>query len=193
MQLASEITPSGMATVMYGPDSQLNFACKEAKEHCLQNDIEKPECAVANYLFPHCKVVAGNEMALEFLEKNAAKFKLRRVKRLPVSGAFHTELMRPALEPFRVALKKANVSEPLVTVHSNVNAAKYRDDQHIKRQLPSQICKPVRWEQTMHVLYERDQGQAFPRTFECGPGKSLRTILKQVNAKAWDSSFSVEV
>lgn len=62
MQLASEVTPSAMATVIYGPDSQLGYACKEAKEYCLQHGIEKPECGIANYLYPHCKVVAGNEM-----------------------------------------------------------------------------------------------------------------------------------
>uniref|UniRef100_T1GR44 Uncharacterized protein n=1 Tax=Megaselia scalaris TaxID=36166 RepID=T1GR44_MEGSC len=41
-------------------------------------------------------------------------------------------------------------------------------------------------------MYERKQGENFPRTFECGPGKSLNTILKQVNAKAHSSSFNVE-
>lgn len=45
----------------------------------------------------------------------------------------------------------------------------------------------------MHVLYERDVGEYFPRTFECGPGGALRTILKQVNAKAWDHCISVPV
>lgn len=52
--------------------------------------------------------------------------------------------------------------------------------------------KPVKWEQTLHVLYERDPDMHFPRTFECGPGSSLKAILKQVNAKAWDSAHSIE-
>lgn len=100
--------------------------------------------------------------------------------------------MRPAVEPFRAALKRAHISEPLVWVHSNVDAGKYRSADQIRRQLPKQMCRPVRWEQTLHVLYERDQGQKFPRTFECGPGKSLKTILKMVNAKAWDNTINVE-
>jgi [acyl-carrier-protein] S-malonyltransferase len=60
MQLASEIVPSGMMTVFYDPDSKLNYACLQAKEWCLQRGIENPECCVANYLYPHCKVVAGH-------------------------------------------------------------------------------------------------------------------------------------
>jgi [acyl-carrier-protein] S-malonyltransferase len=64
MQLASEMTSSGMATVMYGPDSKLGYACLQAKEYCSSHGIEKPECTIANYLFPHCKVIAGHEMVI---------------------------------------------------------------------------------------------------------------------------------
>jgi [acyl-carrier-protein] S-malonyltransferase len=60
MQFASEIAPGGMMTVFYGPDSKLNYACLQAKEWCLQRGIEDPECAVASYLYPHCKVIAGH-------------------------------------------------------------------------------------------------------------------------------------
>lgn len=52
--------------------------------------------------------------------------------------------------------------------------------------------KPVKWEQTLHVMYERGEGTHFPRTFECGPGTSLKSILKQVNAKAWDNCISIK-
>lgn len=61
MQIASEMEPSGMMTVLYGPDSNLNEACKKAKEWATQLGVENPECAVANYLFPDCKVIAGHK------------------------------------------------------------------------------------------------------------------------------------
>ncbi|GLV46642.1 bad egg [Carabus blaptoides fortunei] len=192
MQLASEACKGSMASVMYGPDSKLNFACLKAKEWCIDKGVDNPDCRIASYLFPHSKVVAGNEEAIEFLEKNAKEFKLRRIKRLQVTGAFHSDLMLPAVEPFRKALQKSEINDPLINVYSNVDGKRYRDANHIKKQLPKQIVKPVKWEQTLHVLYERNQGQHFPRTFECGPGSSLKTILKQVNAKAWDTCYSIE-
>lgn len=117
---------------------------------------------------------------------------MKRIKRLPVSGAFHTELMAPAVEPFTQALKKITIEDPIISVHSNVDGKKYRNAGHILNQLPKQIVRPVKWEQTLHNLYERKTGEFFPRTFECGPGKGLKAILKQVNAKAWDSSFNIE-
>lgn len=192
MQLASEEHPGGMATVFYGPDSKLGEACEKAKLWCIDKGIENPECQVANYLYPHCKVVAGSLEALRYLETNYKSFNLKRVRRLPVSGAFHTKLMDSAVHPFREALKKIQVESPLVHVFSNVHGKRYRDENHIINQLPSQIVKPVKWEQMLHILYERKQDEHFPRTFEMAPGTSLATILKQVNAKAWDSIFCID-
>lgn len=192
MQIASVQNPSGMATVMYGPDSNVGLACIKAKEWCIERGVENPECAVANYLFPHCKVVAGSLEALNYLEKNASHYKLRRVKRLPVSGAFHTSLMEPAMEPFKEALSKIKIDQPLIKVHSNFDGKPYRNVDHIRRQLPKQMIRPVKWEQLLHIIYERPQTEKFPMTYECAPGKSLTVILKQVNAKAWDSSHVVD-
>ncbi|EFA00362.1 probable malonyl-CoA-acyl carrier protein transacylase, mitochondrial [Tribolium castaneum] len=193
MQLASEAYKGGMVTVMYGPDTKLNQALVKAKEWATDKGDLMPECQIANYLYPHCKVISGSESALDYLEKNAKELNLRKVKRLAVSGAFHSNLMLPAVEPFRKALNKSEVSNPVISVYSNVDGKKYKDAAQIKKQLPKQIVKPVKWEQLLHVVYERSQGDYFPRTFECGPGTSLRAILKQVNAKAWTTCFNIQV
>ncbi|KAK9499300.1 hypothetical protein O3M35_002356 [Rhynocoris fuscipes] len=191
MQLASEMASGAMVTVMYGPDSQLGSACFKAKEHAASLGVENPQCAVANYLFPHCKIVAGNEEAIKYLEENKNEFKLRKLKRLAVSGAFHTALMLPAVETFKAALARAQLSNPAIAVYSNVDGHYYKDAAHVRRQLPKQIVAPVKWEQTLHVIYERPADVPFPNTFECGPGQTLSTMLKMVNIKAWKSCENV--
>lgn len=192
MQAACEAAQGGMLTIMYGADAEIGIACQKATQWCLDKGVENPQCIVSNYLFPHCKVIGGSLEALKFLESNGKHFGIKRTKRVPVNGAFHTELMEPAVEAFRKALNKIEIDEPLISVHSNVDGKRYRNADHIRKQLPKQIVRPVKWEQTLHIMYERKQGENFPRTFECGPGKSLNTILKQVNAKAHSSSFNVE-
>lgn len=54
-----------------------------------------------------------------------------------------------------------------------------------------QLVRPVRWEQTLHALYSRPLGEIQPRTYTLGPGDALRTMLKKVNARAWDNSVQV--
>lgn len=192
MQAACESVEGGMLTIMYAPDAEVGLACKKAQQWCLDKGIESPECIVSNYLFPHCKVIGGSLEALKFIESNANHFGIKRTKRIPVNGAFHTAHMEQAVDVFRKALNRIEIEDPMISVHSNVDGKRYRNAEHIRKQLPKQIVKPVKWEQTLHMMYERKQGEHFPRTFECGPGKGLTTILKQVNAKAHSNSFNVE-
>ncbi|EDW94758.2 probable malonyl-CoA-acyl carrier protein transacylase, mitochondrial [Drosophila yakuba] len=191
MQAACDQAAGAMAMTIYGPDTNLGEACARAQQWCVDKGVESPYCGIANYMYPHCKVVAGNVEALEFLEQNAKALKIRRMKRLAVSGAFHTPLMLSAVEPFTKALKSVRLQDPVIRVYSNVDGKPYRHAKHILTQLPKQIVRPVKWEQTLHEMYERKQGVDFPRTFECGPGKGLVQVLEKVNAKAAQSSFNV--
>ena len=120
MQAASDLEPSGMMTVFVGADSELGFGCEVAAEWVKRHhDIEDPVCQVANHLFCGAKVIGGHTEALKFLEQNKADFKIRKTTRLPVSGAFHTPLMAPALEPFSLALQNTKVLNPRVPIYSN--------------------------------------------------------------------------
>ena len=193
MQLASEMSPSGMMTVICRPDARVGFACSLARRWCEEQGAESAECRVASFLFPQCKVIAGSVEALDFIADRASEFGFRRCTRLRVSGAFHTPLMSPAVEPLRAALANTRISAPRVPVYSNVDGRRYRSAEQVRKQLVQQLTRPVKWEQTMHVLYERSADVPFPNTYECGPGDTLKTILGKVNAKAADSCESVEV
>lgn len=148
-------------------------------------------CRVAIYLHPYGKILAGSEEALKYLEANGKELGLRRIKRLPVSGAFHTSLMKPALSIFTKALRTVEIVDPRVSVHSNIDGKRYRNAMHIANYLPKQIIMPVKWEQTMHMLYRRTAGIAFPRTFDIGSRGVLKAFLKESNAKASDSCYII--
>ncbi|XP_058164883.1 malonyl-CoA-acyl carrier protein transacylase, mitochondrial isoform X2 [Dasypus novemcinctus] len=192
MQEASEAVPSGMLSVLGRPQSKYTFACLEAQKHCESLGIEKPVCEVANYLFPDCRVISGHLEALQFLQKNSSKYHFKRTKMLPVSGGFHTRLMEPALEPLAQVLKTMEFKTPLVSVHSNVDGKKYVHPKHIQKLLVKQVVSPVRWEQTMHAIYERGKGTEFPQTVEVGPGRQLGSILRSCNLQAWKAYSHVD-
>lgn len=156
MQLATEIHKGAMATVLYGPDSKLSYACKRAKDWALERGVELPTCQIGNYLFPHCKVVSGSEevqlltkkyiyfnvalfKAISFLESNMKEFNLKKIMRRNVSGAFHSDLMGESVRPFQKALEKSEVSDPVISVYSNVDGKRYRNADHIRRMLPKQV------------------------------------------------------
>ncbi|XP_043943545.1 malonyl-CoA-acyl carrier protein transacylase, mitochondrial [Protopterus annectens] len=193
MQRASDSVPSGMLSVIGQAKSDYRQACLEACEHSNSVGIQNPVCQVASYLFPDGRVIAGHMQALEYLQENSRKFYFRRTKILPVSGAFHTSLMEPATQDLADVLKKMNIEKPSVAVYSNVEAATYAHDKQIRKLLSKQLISPVKWEQTMHALFERRKGIEFPRTYEVGPGRQLGVMLKNCNLKAWQSYTPVAV
>lgn len=193
MQRASELVASGMLSVIGRPQAQYKYACMLAKEHCKSQGMEEPVCSVANFLFPDGRVIAGHQKALDFLQQNSRNFQFIRTKPLPVSGAFHTELMQSAAEPLRDVLRQVEVRRPEINVYSNVDGKRYMNESHVRRQLVKQLTSPVKWEQTLHEMYERTQGKRFPHTYEAGPGKQLGATLQKCNRKAYANYVHVEV
>ena len=130
---------------------------------------------------------------MKFIEEHTKEFAIRRVKWLPVSGAFHTRLMQSATEPVFKKLKNLTIQKPSIVVHSNVTSKPYTGEEVIRKLLIEQIYKSVKWEQTMHLMYSRNQGEHFPWTYELGPGKQLGTLLRLINGKAYAQYKSVDV
>ena len=101
--------------------------------------------------------------------------------------------MYSARDPVYQALKKIQFKTPAVPVVANLTAQPYKDAKEIRLSLLKQIDNPVKWEQTMHCLLERRQGEEFPKIFEVGPGQQLGSILKRVNAKAHATYTAITV
>ncbi|KAJ8386686.1 hypothetical protein AAFF_G00168020 [Aldrovandia affinis] len=193
MQEASERVPSGMLSVIGRPEAKYGYACLQAREHCQSLGLQDPVCSIASYLFPDGRVIAGHQQALEFLQENSRKLHFLRVRPLPVSGAFHTPLMEPAVGPLRDVLRKVEIGRPQISVYSNADGKRYMHGEHVRKLLLKQLVSPVKWEQTLHALYERRQGQDFPHTYEVGPGKQLGSTLQKCNLKAFRSYTHVDV
>lgn len=184
MQMASDLTDSGMMTIFYSANAKVGLACEVARKWIKeQHAIEDPVCNIANHLYAGGKVLAGHVQALDFIEANKADFAIRKCKRLPVSGAFHTSLMLPAVTVFKEYLSSIETSDPRITVYSNVDNEVYRNASHVKKLLPKQINNAVKWESIVNNMFKyKEQGQ-WPRLIECGPGTSLSAMMKNINGQ----------
>ncbi|CAH2103066.1 unnamed protein product [Euphydryas editha] len=61
MQAAAAARAGGMLTVWLAPDARLARLLAAARERAVSPALPDPVCQVANYLFPGCKVLAGDE------------------------------------------------------------------------------------------------------------------------------------
>lgn len=191
MQEASDKYEGGMAAMMV-KRSKVKTACHHARDWCLDYGVQNPDICLANYLYSTCRVVSGCSEGLRYLNANMDTFELKRMIPIPTYGAFHSKLMQSAVRPFWDVLKKIELSEPAVSVFSNVTGTQYKDVREIQRFLPQQIMKPVKWEHIMNMLYQfKQHTNDYPDTFVCGPGKALPNILKQINNQAWERTVKI--
>ena len=111
------------------------------------------------------------ERGVELAKSRGAKI----AKLLPVGGAFHSELMRPAGEGMQKVLSRIKINSASIPLVANVTGKSVSDPEAIKKLLIQQITQPVLWYQSMQFVY--DQGV---RDFlEIGPGKVLQGLLKR--------------
>jgi [acyl-carrier-protein] S-malonyltransferase len=171
MQAASEATPSGMVSILMLEPAKVQELVAAARV--------KGTLAIANILCPGNIVVSGTREACDEAERLAESMG-GRGKRLSVSGAFHTELMKPADEAVATALKDISIRPPQIPVWSNVDARAHSDPEEIRGLLVRQVVQPVLWEETIRNLLSA----GFDRFYEIGPGRVLAQLLKRVLRKA---------
>jgi len=132
---------------------------QEEEEEQQQQQQQKGTLDIACLLCPGNIVVSGTPNLLNRLdslvkkdaEESGAKVKL---VRLLVAGAFHTSAMGEALPSLREAIEKSNFQPPTgcTVVASNSNGRLTRDPETVKKNLLTQLCQPVLWQQVIESL-----------------------------------------
>ncbi|HEX9085166.1 MAG TPA: ACP S-malonyltransferase [Gemmatimonadaceae bacterium] len=114
--------------------------------------------------------IAGVERAMELAKDAGAK----RAIKLPVSGAFHSPLMEPAVVGLTDAIATSAFMDPLYPVYSNVTAAASTTAVEAKDLLLRQLTSPVLWSTEI-----RNIAASFPDALylELGPGNVLSGLV----------------
>ena len=117
--------------------------------------------------------LAGVERAMELAKEAGAK----RAIKLPVSGAFHSPLMEPAVVGLTDAIATSAFMDPLYPVYSNVTASASTTAVDAKDLLLRQLTSPVLWSKEI-----RNIAAVFPDALyvEMGPGNVLSGLVRRL-------------
>ncbi len=130
---------------------------------------------LANRNSPSQGVLSGPVTAIEQAEAECAKWGFS-TGRLPVSAAFHSDIMAQARKPFSDLLSKKKMTPNQRAVYSNVSGKPYPGDaKKIKSLLSDQLISPVDFLGNLKRLY-RDGVRAF---IEVGPRAILTGLVKE--------------
>jgi len=170
MQKACELQRGTMAAILGLDDAVVEQACKDTE------GVVTP----ANYNCPGQLVISG---AYEAVEQACETLKAAGAKRaliLPVGGAFHSSLMKPAEEELAKAIGEISFQKPLCPIYQNVTTTAVTDPEAIKQNLIAQLTAPVKWTQSVQQMIA-DGATEF---YELAPGKVLQGLVKKINKEA---------
>jgi [acyl-carrier-protein] S-malonyltransferase len=165
MQAAADERPGTMAALIGIGDDDAEAACQRAED----------EVWVANYNAPGQVVIAGTAGGIVAATDRAKELGARKVLPIPVSGAFHTQLMLPARARLRRTLENVEFHSPEVPVMANVDARVHTDPAEWPGLLSAQLCSPVRWRQSLEAL----GGRGATVIAELGPGGVLTGMVRR--------------
>jgi [acyl-carrier-protein] S-malonyltransferase len=165
MQEAGKVRPGSMAAII-GLDDE------SVEEVCIETGAE-----IANLNCAGQIVVSGTREAVAQTMDLAQSRGAAGVVPLVVSGAFHSELMRPAAEGMARAVSQLEFRTPEVPIVANCTARPMTTSDEVREELLHQICHCVQWQPS--VEYMVDAGVS---TFiEIGPGVVLSKLIKRIS------------
>ena len=167
MQEACQKTNGTMAAILGLENKIVEDVCNEIDENV------KP----ANYNCPGQLVISGEynavEKACHILKERGAK----RALILPVSGAFHSNLMESAKKELKVGIDNTEFREPICKVYQNFSAKPVIDPEIIKMNLLSQLTGAVLWSQSVSEMVK----DGINEFVEVGPGNTLQGLIRKIN------------
>ena len=174
MQEACDANPSSMAAVLGLEDEKVEEICAQIE------GIVVP----ANYNCPGQLVISGETAAVERACEALKAAGAKRALLLPVNGAFHSPLMKPAQDKLAKAIENTKFNKPIIPIYQNITTTAVEDPEEIKKNLIAQLTGPVKWTQTVRNMIA-DGAQSF---VEVGPGKTLQGLIKKIHPEAVVSS-----
>ncbi len=165
MHEAGELTPGGMVAIIGLDEAPLAELCQQTGAR------------IANINCPGQIVISGAEDNLNQATDLAKARGAYRAIPLQVSGAFHTQLMQPAVDGMAEIIATLSFAEPAIPIIGNTTAKPLVTAESIKEELLTQLCHCIQWQHSVEYM----AGDGVSTFIEIGPGKVLAGLIKRID------------
>ena len=160
---------------------------------CDKNIIQKH----INNINPKCLVIANSnsieQIVVSGYKEDIEKFKesisneAKKLIPLPVSGAFHSPLMKPAEEKMADYIEELNIKPPKYPVLQNYSSKFETEPSVIKDNLKHQITAPIYWKENMQKAIQ----DGFDTFIEIGAKNVLCGLMKRIITKEQEDKIKI--
>ncbi|MEL0172273.1 MAG: ACP S-malonyltransferase [Gammaproteobacteria bacterium] len=169
-----------MSNAMRGIDGAMaaiiGLSGNEVDEICKQLSNQDSIIEAVNFNCPGQTVIAGHSKAIDDATQKLKDAGAKIVKKLPVSLAAHTSLLRPVADELKDELNKININ--LTTSFDVIHNYDLSVSESIEcrvNALAMQVCSPVRWIETLELFNKKNVTDII----EVGPGNVLSGLVKR--------------
>ena len=169
-----------MSNEMRGIDGAMaaviGLSGNEVDEICKQLSNQDSIIEAVNFNCPGQTVIAGHSNAIDDATQKLKDAGAKIVKKLPVSLAAHTSLLRPVADELKDELSKININ--LTTSFDVVHNYDLSVSENIEcriNALAMQVCSPVRWIETLELFNKKNVTDII----EVGSGNVLSGLVKR--------------
>ena len=169
-----------MSNAMRGIDGAMaaiiGLSGNEVDEICKQLSNQDSIIEAVNFNCPGQTVIAGHSKAIDDAAQKLKDAGAKIVKKLPVSLAAHTSLLRPVADELKDELNKININ--LTTSFDVIHNYDLSVSENIEcrvNALAMQVCSPVRWIETLELFNKKNVTDII----EVGSGNVLSGLVKR--------------
>lgn len=143
-------------------DTEVEDVCKTMKDAWPVNYNFDRQTVVA------CRAEAGEELVQKITAKGGD------IRKLPVSGAFHSPLMASAAAALKKKVSALQFGPMNIPLYANATAEIYWEPKDL---IVEQLTSPVRWKQTIENMIFH----GFDTFIEVGAGRTLSGLIRKIN------------
>ena len=169
-----------MSNAMRGIDGAMaaiiGLSGNEVDEICKQLSNQDSIIEAVNFNCPGQTVIAGHSKAIDDAAQKLKDAGAKIVKKLPVSLAAHTSLLRPVADELKDELSKIDIN--LTTSFDVIHNYDLSVSENIEcrvNALAMQVCSPVRWIETLELFNKKNVTDII----EVGSGNVLSGLVKR--------------
>jgi len=172
----AELMSNAMRGIDGGMAAIIGLSGNEVDEICKQLSNQDSIIEAVNFNCPGQTVIAGHSNAIDDATQKLKDAGAKIVKKLPVSLAAHTSLLRPVADELKDELSKININ--LTTSFDVVHNYDLSVSENIEcriNALAMQVCSPVRWIETLELFNKKNVTDII----EVGSGNVLSGLIKR--------------
>lgn len=174
MQDASNVIPTGMAAILGLEEFVISEICQATGTF------------ISNINTAEQLVISGAKIPLAHAVDMALLRGAKRAVPLKVSGAFHSNYMKPAQDEMQILIDEAPIRDPEIPVIGNCSGEPLYSAAEVRKELSTQLCTCVQWKKSIESMIEL----GVTNFIEMGPGSTLSGLIKRIEPSVHTQSLN---